>query len=541
MFEPDEFELQQEELRNPVEETEEGHPVFDVNEEHDLEEVFVSDPEAEERQDPKDTQLADQDFDIVHRSDYEIELLYPNLSDNEQEFKEIASTIAGMSQIIKHNNYFITDKFSRQLYCFQERGPDAGIYIDASKPIELAIRQISSDLKIDNQWTKALKRREVYDWINCGLKELEDPDVRHINVMNGLIILAPGGGFISHSPTWSPDYLTTVKLPIYYDENAKCPAWEKFVKDVFPEDSQHIAWEIAALLMVPLKNKAASAIILKGEKNSGKSTFQNGLIHFLGEKNIANLSMEKFGERFQDVQLKGKLANIVGELPKERLNAKAVNVIKQLIGNDMLAGEIKNGANFMFKSYARCLFSCNDMPTCSFDAAFFDRFHIIPFTNQFSKNPENEQQLNETLWSDSELSGLFNKALAALPKVMSEGITATQSMKTTLADVVEDNDSLATWAKEYLDIKEGCYEKNIELHEDYIKKEPTDYNRKSLKAFTRGLKKLMPPEVQVKQKMMDGSRSYYFMGVKLAEKADIESDIGFLEFDLEGMPDIDIK
>lgn len=529
------FELEQEELKQPIEEIEEIL-VFEVNENESVE--FLEEIE-DEPEDPKDTPLTNQDFDQTYRPDYELEIHLPDLK-YEEEGVVLSKTIEGMARLITNENYFITDKFSRELYYFQEFGSKAGTYIEAGDSIESAVRQVAKQFKTESFWTKRTKRRDLYDWINNGLRELEDPDIRHINVMNGLIILAPGGSFISHSPNWSPDYLTTVKLPIYYDANAKCPAWEKFVSQIFPEDSVHIAWEIAALLMVPFKNKAASAIILKGPKNSGKSTFQNALISFLGKSNVSNLSLERFGERFQDVQLKGKLANIVGELPQDRLNAKAVNTIKQLIGNDLLAGEIKNGANFMFQSYARCLFSCNSMPTCTSDEAFFDRFHIIPFNRQFSKNPEKELELNALLSSPEELSGLFNKALEALPKVMSEGIIASASMKAVLSEVIEENDTLIGWSKEYLEFDENASMLNTDLHDNYISKEPSDYARKSLTKFVRDLKGILPNYVQVKQKMINGTRSRYFVGVRLIDNIEAEFINGAIDLDGE-LGDIEIK
>lgn len=467
--------------------------------------------------------------DVEETVDYALEV-----EPGEHDFK-FNSTISGMAEVLMRDNYFVTSGFSGELYVYIKSGKLGGTYIEASRSIELAIKTQATNWDIKEKWTSSNKRKEVYQWINKGLKTLEEPDLRHINVNNGLVYLAPNGEFMHFSEQWSADYLTTVKLPIDYDPNATCPAWEKFVSEVFPEDCQHIAWEIAALLMIPLKNKAASAIILKGAKNTGKTTFQNGIIAFLGQNNVSSLSIDKFGERFQDGQLMNKLANVVGEMPNIRLTAKAVNVIKQLIGNDMLSGEIKNGASFMFKSYARCLFSCNDMPTCDSDEAFFDRFNIIPFSRrQFSKDPLKEQEINAMLSSPEELSGLFNKALEVLPKVIREGIKPTASMKQELERVVEENDPLISWVKEYVEFGAGFQVVFSVLHEHYKNTEPNDYRRKSNKSFGRDLKKLFPSDVVKKQMYMDdGARPYGFNGVRLKEVGEPLDQTGFIEFDLE--------
>jgi len=36
-----------------------------------------------------------------------------------------------------------------------------------------------------------------------------------------------------------------VQLPIAFDPAAKCPGWDQFIADVFPGDSEAVAWEVA--------------------------------------------------------------------------------------------------------------------------------------------------------------------------------------------------------------------------------------------------------------------------------------------------------
>jgi putative DNA primase/helicase len=446
-----------------------GLPDIEEEEPDNLEIVEEQLIKEEAKQEPQVWTIPDE---IQKRPNYELDIKY--ILEDEIFFNSKAILDSNdMAQILQRDNYFITDGFSGELFVYINHGPYAGTYIEATKSLELAIKQVATKFRKENYWTRYNKRKEIYSWINQGLRTLESPDTRHLNVANGLIYLAPNGEFIDFINDWTPDYLTTVKLPIRYDPKAKCPAWEKFVDEVFPSDSKQVAWEILALLMLPLKNKSASAIILKGVKNSGKSTFQNGVIAFLGEANVCNLSLDQFGERFQNTQLKGRLANIVGELPNIKINAKATNAIKRLIGNDKLSGEVKNGAVFMFESYARCLFSCNEMPICDNDDAFFDRFNIIPFNNSFKKDPIKEAELKESLSSQEELSGLLNKALAVLTRVVKGGISITGSMKDEHKVVTEDNDPLNS-LKEHVDLGPEYATPCRELHDFYKSLEPND-------------------------------------------------------------------
>lgn len=520
-------------ITTTMDDEEDNEPNPDIEEENEPDNVpdEVYQQEIEKKETLEEPETENDEPDEIIRLPYEIDTPTDKLD------KTLVKTITGMAEILQRGNHFVTDGFTGELYVFINHGKLGGTYIEATESIEYGIKMVAEFHNEGEAWARFAKRKEVYLWINKGLRKLENPDLRHLNVSNGMIFIAPDGGFIDFISDWSSDNLTTVKLPVIYDANATCPHWERFISEIFPLDSQHIAWQLAALLMVPLKNKAASAIILKGEKNTGKTTFQNGIISFLGHENVSSLSLDRFGERFQDTQLKGKLANIVGEMPNTKLNVRAVNTIKKLIGNDWLSGEIKGGATFKFLSYARCLFSCNEMPTCDSDDAFFDRFIIIPFMKQFSKNPVYEKELNEALSSPEELSGLLNKALLALPDVMNHGIQPSETMKEALKIVIEENDPLQGWFKEYVDCEPygSAFLLFTELHDRYKKSEPQDRARQSNIAFGRALKKLLPEGVFKRQiNEEDGSKPYGYKGMKFKEGIQ-EEDLteALKEFDLE--------
>jgi putative DNA primase/helicase len=497
----------------------------------DLEELDNS-LELSEAEEPDTTpQVYAFDDPLEYKPPYELTINFSPNDDYLRRDKQKIS-IVEMSNIIKRDNHFVIDAFSKELYCYIDHGPNAGIYIEAKQSIYLAVKQIA--LKYEKEhWAVKSKMDDVYNWINIGLKTLETPELRHINVANGLIYIAPNGKFIHFSDEWTPEYLTTTKLPVYYDPKAECPRWEKFISEIFPEDSKHIAWEIISLLMVPIKNKAASAIMLKGPKNSGKSTFQNGILAFIGEGNYCALAPQNFGERFANGMLKNVLVNVVGDVPPVQLSVTAIAAIKQLIGNDLISGETKFGASYHFRPYARNLFSCNEMPTCASDDAFFDRFLIVPFNNVFSKDPIKEAELNTILRSTEELSGVLNKALEALPKIVKEGIKPTESMKAEHRKVVEENDPLES-LKNQCEFGLGYATSCLELHDYYRALEPNDKRRKSNIVFGRDLRKTFP-EISRKQIWRNGDRVWCYVGIRLIEKKDEEQmfDDEALGIDLE--------
>ena len=95
------------------------------------------------------------------------------------------------------------------------------------------------------------KRNETQSWSSNRAKEVveylrvdspmlwERPSLDVINVKNGLLDVTTG-----ELKPHSPEFLSAAQLPVSFDASAKCPAWEKFVVDVFPNDAQELAWDI---------------------------------------------------------------------------------------------------------------------------------------------------------------------------------------------------------------------------------------------------------------------------------------------------------
>ena len=64
-----------------------------------------------------------------------------------------------------------------------------------------------------------------------------EPSKDRINLANGLY--DRGTGKLEEH---TPDHLSQVQLPIHYNESATCPRIERFLTDVFPEDSSILAY-----------------------------------------------------------------------------------------------------------------------------------------------------------------------------------------------------------------------------------------------------------------------------------------------------------
>ena len=251
----------------------------------------------------------------------------------------------------------------------------------------------------------------------------------------------------------TPEFLSRVQIPVNYDPDAKCPAWDRFIDQTFGTELRDLAFEICGDAIVHDRS-IPKAILLFGEGGNGKSTFQEGLRQFVGPENVATVSMQDLsGNRFAPAQLEGKLVNIFSDLPGRHLND--ASVFKALTGGDEIRAERKYGQPFGFRPFARMIFSTNSLPYAK-DAseAYFDRFVIVPFERRF-RGADGEiprSELDAMLADPKELSGLLNRALDGLDRLWERGaFTETDETRAALDEYRQTGDHLGIWLDQNLE------------------------------------------------------------------------------------------
>ncbi len=212
------------------------------------------------------------------------------------------------------------------------------------------------------------------------------------------------------------DKIFLYQLPIIYDKSATCPQIDKFLTDVLPEEYVHVIEEFFGYCLVhgyPIQ----IAFMLFGIGANGKSTLLALLKEFLGKQNTASISLQELEEnKFALANLFGKRANIFADLPPKAL--ASTGIFKVLTGGDQITAEKKFGGFFSFVNSAKLIYSANRLPmTYDNSDAFFRRWVIIPFPKVFSGEAA-DKKLIEKLTTEKELSGLLNRALAGLSRLM---------------------------------------------------------------------------------------------------------------------------
>jgi putative DNA primase/helicase len=342
---------------------------------------------------------------------------------------------------------------------------------------------------------------------------LERPPMDTVNVANGLLDVRT----CTLRPH-DPGFLSPIQLSAAYDPAARCPAVEKFCDEVFPEDSQHIPFEIVAWLMLP-ETSLQKAVLLVGEGGNGKSAFLTLLGDFLGADNVSSVTLHKIeSDRFAASRLVGKLANICADLPTSAL--ASTSMFKGLTGGDLVAAERKFSAGFDFRPYARLVFSANTPPR-SDDATpgFFRRWIVIPFERAtFSEtDPATIPSaiLRNRLAAPAELSGLLNRALTELPRIQSGRFSESDSTRAAALNFRNTTDPLAVWLDAHTieDPEASIVKWSLR---DLYKSDCRDNGRGVLaeNQFTGRLRQLRP-RVTTAQKRINGQQQWCFCGIDI--------------------------
>jgi putative DNA primase/helicase len=315
--------------------------------------------------------------------------------------KRLADEILGELHVVTlGSNVFIYD-------------PDEGIYKDLGEaPIYRLIYSKLGEAYRDYHAREAVKIVKFETEIDEA-RELK-PEL--IAVENGILNV-----LTRELRPFSPDEFTTVKLPVKYDPKASMATIKGFVETcVHPEDRETLQeFSGYCLWKTHIYRKG---VVLHGPPQSGKTTFTEALRDMLGgTKNVASTQLHDIiSDRFAAAALYGKLGNFAPELDNREV--VYTGKIKALTGGDTFTAQFKGRDSFQFVSYAKQLYNCNKLPTVSpsENAAFFTRFELVRFPNQFlGKNADPD--IHRKLRTPEAFSGMLNWCLEGLGRLVTRG------------------------------------------------------------------------------------------------------------------------
>tara|TARA_B100000315_G_scaffold177481_1_gene166068 strand:- start:24 stop:1712 length:1689 start_codon:yes stop_codon:yes gene_type:complete len=272
--------------------------------------------------------------------------------------------------------------------------------------------------------------------------------------------------------THSADHLLTAKIPVQYVKDAKCPKFLKFLKEIVSEDDAERLQEMVGYCL--LKDyRYQIAFMLVGEGSNGKSTLLIMVTQILGATNVSAVQLQELSQnRFAKATLYKKLANICNDLGKKAMTE--TGSFKMATGNDPITAEFKNQNAFTFRSYAKMLFACNEVPEAYDDTdGFYRRWIIINFPNKFTDDgSEGTTKKNANLGVEllEEASGVLNWAIAGLKRLNDRGgFNSNRNVEETRETYQRMSSPVAAFAKDWLIIDVKGWIDREELYSTFQK------------------------------------------------------------------------
>lgn len=268
----------------------------------------------------------------------------------------------------------------------------------------------------------------------------------HLRVENGILKLEDTCDYLIHH---SAEYLDTTKIPVAYNQNAECPRFKKFLREILPneKDRKTVQELFGFALMSDFKRFNKMALFL-GSGEDGKSTLIRVLKNLVGESNTSSLALTGITDnQFRPFELVDSKVNIDGDLNAETISS---NRLKKLTGGDGITVEEKYERPFQYQNDTALFFLSNKLPsTKDTTRGFYRRWIIIEFNQKFTEqvgdgNKDADKRLDEKLCNDNELQGVLNWAVKGYNRLTkNERFTKTWSPEFTKSYWNRESDSIS--------------------------------------------------------------------------------------------------
>ena len=184
----------------------------------------------------------------------------------------------------------------------------------------------------------------------------------------------------------SPNYYTINQLPYQLDPDWKPPdkeyITEKFLSEsITDEDDRKMLWEYLGYAMTT-DTGFQKFLTLTGPGGTGKSVVIGMMEDIVSTENISNISLQDLNNRFYPSALHLKLLNSCADIPS--IGMQNVDNLKKATGEDTLLYERKGKDAHFFRSYAKLVFSANEIPLNLDEKsdAFYRRLLILRMTHK---------------------------------------------------------------------------------------------------------------------------------------------------------------
>ena len=242
----------------------------------------------------------------------------------------------------------------------------------------------------------------------------------------------------------SPTYKAVNQIPHEYNPAAQIPEdselvrWIQFITPDL-QDREMLLQYCGLCMTRDIRQQ--KFLILNGSGGTGKSTLIKLLELVIGSENISGISLKDLAGRFASYGLMGKLLNSCADLETAAL--EDTSTIKKILGEDLIKGEAKGKDAVFFRSYAKLIFSTNELPAVLSEKTngFYRRLLILTMNRIPPKiRPDFLQAL------EKEIDVFILLCVKALQRMYEAGcITVSENSRKAVETMRADSDSVQAW------------------------------------------------------------------------------------------------
>lgn len=353
----------------------------------------------------------------------------------EVETKIPRPSVAEVANILLKNCYFTFIGYSKltdssQLYIYHL---DLGYYIASRDIVNKLV------LNFDSRLTSKRFTEEVIIFLRTETK-IKPP------MQESYLIPVRNGIFNLHTKQlepFSPKHVITTKITTAYNPEAQKPllgGWfdfDNWLGTLACGDKEIITllWQVMNEAINPNRTRK-KMVILTGDGNNGKGTFQALLENLIGKENISNLKPDQFQEQHLLSALNGKVCNIGDDISDKYLDS--VSDLMSIVTGDTIQVNPKHLQPYEATYRLLCIFSGNGIPRSrNKSQGWYRRLCIVPFNADFNGTVERPEIKDDFIKNKELLEWVLYKILnmAEFDKFIEP-----KAVKDMLDEYKEDND-----------------------------------------------------------------------------------------------------
>lgn len=240
-----------------------------------------------------------------------------------------------------------------------------------------------------------------------------------------------------------------------------------YLESSLPDEAdQQTFWQYLGYCMTT-DTRFQKFLMIKGKGGTGKSVAIALIQHIVGIENCSSISLQDLNKRFYATGLFGKQLNACADIPCTAM--QSVDIIKKAVGEDTLLYEKKGQDPTQFHSYAKLLFSANEMPLNLDDKtnAYYRRLLVLDM-NRLVSASEKDTMLKEKIYKEADYA--IHMGIAALKQLYADNhFCESIHSRECIEELYRSADSVKAFLDEKICRQKGEKLKRSELYQLYTK------------------------------------------------------------------------